>query len=325
MLLIFFSAATVFLYKKNINNPLSPSDTTLQVFEIQKGDNAKTISKNLEDQNLIPNSNAFYYYSRLNKLDRQFKAGRFTISPSMTPTEIASTLTTNQQGNVVITIQEGQTVQDINESLKTLGLISNQEFIDSVNSFNKFDQYKFLDEAKTEELPIKLEGYLFPDTYFLSPSTFDSDEFLGTLLDTFESKALPLLEQSNRPVHEIITMASIVEKEAYGPTDSPIISGILWKRTDNGWFLGADATSLYLKETNIITHETLQEQNPYNTRNFTKGLPPGPIGNPGLESIQATVNPSETEYWYYLHTPSGTTHYATTNDGHNLNRARYLQ
>jgi UPF0755 protein len=120
-------------------------------------------------------------------------------------------------------------------------------------------------------------------------------------------------------------MASIVEKEVNTATDRPIVAGILWKRLDSHWQLGADATLLYLKNDNTINYQDLQENSPYNTRK-NQGLPPGPICNPGLKSIEAALNPQSSAYFYYLTDPaSGSVVYAATNDEQNANKAKYLQ
>jgi len=317
-----------FSFNYLINSPVDGNDNSNKIFEIKKGENLKKIATNLKKSSFIRNETAFYLYSRYHGIDKSFIAGRFTLSASMTVPEITKILTNSTQGSLVITIQEGHSAKDIEKNLEKLGLSKPGEFIAAINNFNNFDEFNFISKSSTKNLPIKLEGYLFPDTYFLSPSTYNHKTFIKQLLTTFKKKAVPEIESrnlKNRSIQEIITMASIIELEARGKEDSPIISGILWKRLDNNWFLGTDATSLYLKESNIITSKTLQEKSPYNTRKFQKGLPPGPISNPGIESIKAALNPTKTEYWYYLHSPTGKTHYAKNDTEHNINRSKYLK
>jgi UPF0755 protein len=139
-----------------------------------------------------------------------------------------------------------------------------------------------------------------------------------------DSTLFQAIEKSGRSLNEVITMASIIEKEVFGDRDRKIVSGILWKRLDNGWFIGADATLLYQKNDNTITKQDLEQNSPYNTRN-TKGLPPTPISNPSLQSIVAAIFPTETDYWFYLNDlNTGETIFAKTNEEHNLNRAKHL-
>jgi UPF0755 protein len=119
-------------------------------------------------------------------------------------------------------------------------------------------------------------------------------------------------------------MASMVEKEVRTAKDLPIVAGILWKRLDSNWFIGADASLLYLKDDRSIDFKDLQQDSPYNLRNH-QGLPPGPIDNPGLKSIMAAMYPEESPYYYYLTKPgTGEVVYAITNDEHNANKAKYL-
>lgn len=132
-------------------------------------------------------------------------------------------------------------------------------------------------------------------------------------------------ELGKRSLHEVITMASIVEMEVRTTDDRPIVAGILWKRLDSGWMIGADATLLYLKEDRSIDYQDLQEESPYNTRK-NAGLPPGPIGNPGIKAILATLTPEESPYFFYLTTlDTGEVIYAVTNEEHNANKVKYLQ
>jgi UPF0755 protein len=118
-------------------------------------------------------------------------------------------------------------------------------------------------------------------------------------------------------------MASIFEDEVFGSENRKMVSGILWKRLDNNWPLGADATLLYGKKNNIITVEDLNTDSPYNTRK-NQGLPPGPICSPSVSSIEAAMFPKESPYWFYLTDKDGNVIYASSNEEHNQNRAKYL-
>jgi UPF0755 protein len=257
-------------------------------------------------------------------LTPEIKAGVFQLNPGMTIPEIYQRIITNDNLQLVIRILEGETAVDIDNKLTELGLIKQGELIESINNFDQTDQYDFLKNIDNN-LPIKLEGYLFPDTYFINPANYSNKWFISTLLNNFEKKALPSIQNQQRSISEIINMASIVELEAFGASDAPMIADILWRRVDDRWNIGADATSLYLKESNEITAEMLQENSPYNTRKSRIGLPPGPIGNPGITAIQATISPKANEYWYYLHDSAGNTHYAIDYPGHQRNIAKYLR
>jgi UPF0755 protein len=143
------------------------------------------------------------------------------------------------------------------------------------------------------------------------------------MTSNFEAKMPPELLQEKNP-YETLIMASIIEREVLSEKDKALVSGILWKRNENGWPLGADAALLYEKDDNSITSADLDSNSPYNIRKF-KGFPPTPISNPDVTSLQAAINPEESPYWFYLTTlDTGEVIYAVTNEEHNANKRKYL-
>lgn len=198
---------------------------------------------------------------------------------------------------IKITIPEGYTAQDIAEKF---------------SEFQNFNKNNFLELAQEKE------GYLFPDTYMFY-STDTEIAIIKKMADNFLQKAGKV-----RP--EIVIMASILEKEANNLKDRKIISGILWKRMEEDMRLQVDATLNYIngKTSAQMTQSDLATSSPYNTY-VRYGLPPTPICNPGLDSIQAALEPTETEYWYYLSDSSGKMHYSKTFEEHKANKAVYLQ
>lgn len=317
-------------YQHDLSTPIDPLDSNPVSFQIKKGETAREIAKNLAEKELIKSSFNFYTYVKYNDLAEKILAGRFQLKKSMTIKEIAASLTDPAQAQTIITIQEGLRARDIDSKLVELGLIENGAFLEKASNFDGWQYYDFLDRSAMEKLEIPVEGYLYPDTYFLNPADFEAHDLIYLAIDNFEQKTgdlrmwgLPKIK--NRTFQEIITMASIVENEVFGFEDRKIVAGILWKRLDSGWRLDADATLLYTKEDRKITTADLESDSPYNTRKFA-GLPPGPISNPSLESIDATMFPTATDYWFYLTTPdTGEVIYAKTNEEQNLNRAKYLQ
>ena len=171
---------------------------------------------------------------------------------------------------------------------------------------------------------------MYPDTYFVIAAEFTAESFAKRLLSTFQKKIVEGLykeaEGNPRSLAEIITMASLIEEETREDDERAPVSGILWKRYDSNLGLGVDATVRYIlnKPTDAITVADLNTNSPYNTRKF-RDLPPGPIANPGYESILASLYPKETKYWYYLHGNDGEIRYAVSNGEHNLNRHKYLR
>jgi len=205
------------------------------------------------------------------------------------------------------TLPEGLTVKEMADI-----------FAGSLTGFNK---EKFLSLANPKE------GFLFPDTYlFFLDAT--PEVIVAQLASTFENKIKPLqsqIKKSSHNLNEIVTMASIIEKESLKTDERQIVSGILWKRIRIGMPLQVDATFLYIngKGSADLTKDDLNIDSPYNTyRN--KGLPPGPINNPGLDAIIAALYPKESPYLYYLHDAKGSVHFARTFEEHVANKRKYL-
>ncbi|MFA6550340.1 MAG: endolytic transglycosylase MltG [Candidatus Gracilibacteria bacterium] len=315
-------------YKSFLNKPLDTTDTAKTAFfVIKSGESAKTVSNNLKDKELISNSRYFYKYMASESKDTKIVAGAFKLSASMTPIEIANTITDPSKSQYVLTVREGLLVRDIDKKLTDMELIKLGDFITATRNFKDYADYDFLDKNTLTKLNIPLEGYLFPDTYFLNPANFSSDSLIKRMLGNFKNKLTPKMlndiKTSKRTLHEIITMASILEKEGR-KQDFEMVSGILWKRFDNKWALDADAAILYITGKNTISSEDLRMDSPYNVRK-NRGLPPGPISNPGLNAIMASIYPKSSKYWFYL-TSSKTNEmvYSATNEEHNINRAKHL-
>lgn len=274
-------------------------------------------------------------YARWTDKDRLLRAGTYVLQPSMSTTEILGVLTGGAAGEVSITIPEGFTVADIDALMAEKGFTATGAIVDCAKHCD-FPEFSFASESSldafdlTESWGGKLEGYLYPDTYFVGGEGSDPKAFLSRLLSTFDAKVArglaPDIKASGHSLQVIVTMASLIEKEAANDEERAVISGILWKRLDQGMPLGVDATVRYAvgKPTAPLTKADLEDPSPYNTR-VRKGLPTAPIANPGLASIKAALHPETTPYFYYLHGNDGKIRYAITNDEHNANKAKYLR
>lgn len=295
----------VLIYNSTLNYRSGVETLT---FSIEQGQSVDEIANNLKKADLISSTNLFKLYIRLKNLDQAIFAGQFSLSGEMNLSQIAQTITEEPSSEIRFTILEGQSIRDIDENLAKNNLIQAGDFIKACENY-----------------PQPLEGYLYPDTYFLH-APFTSKELIEKALENFHNKVDPLWAEAktSRTFNEIIIMASIIENEVFTEGDRPIVSGIFWKRLDSGWQLGADATLLYITEDRTITATDLALESPYNTRK-NLGLPPTPISNPSLSSIKAALNPKESPYWFYLTTlDTGEVIYAKTNEEHNLNRAKHL-
>ena len=288
-----------FLIWQGIYLPKDVNLTESKLFLVEKGQNLFQIAENLEKDSLIKNKSFFDFYIFIKGTQRKLQAGEYYLSPSENVPTIAKKIISGDIAKTVVTIPEGFTVKQIEEKL---GL----------------------------KLPGgNLEGFLFPDTYQF-PAKISGEEVVKKMRDNFEKKLTPDLreeiERQGKTIFEIITAASLIEKEVKTKEDKETVSGILWKRLKNNIPLQVDATIFYItnKKTTEISIEETKIDSPYNTYKY-KGLPLGPICNPGLESILAAMYPKSSEYWYYLSTPEGETIFSETLEEHNSAKSKYLK
>jgi UPF0755 protein len=331
IIFVILIASTNFWYQGKIYSPIDENDESLIHFEVSQGESVKSIAAELAKEDLIKDETAFYLYTKFNELGPQILAGRFMLNKTMDVPEILDALINPQMAEAIVTIQEGLTIKDIDQKLADLDLSEAGEFLEAVKEFNGWEYYSFLKPGVLRELELPLEGYIYPDTYFIDAQNFKAQDLIYISLDNFEKKweSIENITHSDiaaqYSVPEIITMASIIESEVFGYEDRQLVAGILWKRLESSWTIGADATLLYITDDREINADDLALDSPYNTRK-NLGLPPGPIANPSLESIRATLFPKESNNWFYLTTlDTGEVIYAHSNEEHNVNRAKYLQ
>lgn len=296
-------------------------------FAVPAGASLGSVASGLEEKGVIRSSFAFVVHARLAGKDRLVRAGTYVLKPSMSVDAILAVLTGGADGEVSVTIPEGFTVADIDRLMAAKGFTATGAILECSKTC-AFADFPFLPPRGGPGG--RAEGYLYPDTYFVGVEGSDPEAFLGRLLTTFRSKVVDGLAAditaTGKSLHEIVTMASLVEKEAAGDGERAPIAGILWKRLDVGMILGVDAAVRYAvgKRTEPLTSADLDVDSPYNIR-AKQGLTPGPIANPGIESIRAAIAPESTPYFYYLHGNDGVIRYARTNDEHNANKAKYLR
>lgn len=317
-----------FWYKHNLSPVDAASDRRIPV-TVEKGSSTAEIAGALKEKEIIRSTWAFKFYVRFHGAASGLKAGSFVFTPAMGVQDIVESLTEGQTGETSVTIPEGYTVFDIDALLAEKGLITSGEIAECALTCD-FSSFDFLPDPKNlADRGGKVEGYLYPDTYFVDPANFVPKFFLERMLGTFRSKVIDAMGDdiaaSKRSLHEIVTMASLVEEETRTGDERPIVAGILWKRLDENMGLYVDATIRYIAEKPkepLTTHD-LDVDSAYNTRKY-RGLPPGPIASPSLSSIKAAIHPESSPYYYYLHGSDGKIHYAATNDEHNVNKAKYL-
>lgn len=287
----------------------APRGTFPQTLSIAKGSSVRVATTEAQEKNLVRSSRLLELYVTI-IAGNKVVSGDYLFSHRTNVAEVAHRITKGLYGEsqIRITIPEGSTAKDI------------ARIADAV--LPNFDSVVFLQTASTKE------GFLFPDTYFFFPSVTET-EVIQRLERNFNDHIADVdldITASKHTLNEIVTMASIIEREASSdPVEQATISGILWKRISKGIALQVDAPFWYLlgKGSSDLTVGDLKIDSRYNTyRN--KGLPPGPIGNPGMAAINAALHPISSNYLYYLHGSDGVVHYAATFEEHKVNKQKYL-
>ncbi|MFA5838382.1 MAG: endolytic transglycosylase MltG [Candidatus Paceibacterota bacterium] len=279
------------------------------VIRIDRGLSLDEISKLLYKENVI--KSPFWFKAIITVIDGQggADAGDYFFSKKRGLINVSTRISNSEYGliPISITIPEGATSFEISEILR--------------KNISNFDSEKFL------KIAVPLEGYLFPDTYFFLPN-ITPENVIETIKNNFVKKISTIygeIEKFDKPLEDIIIMASIIEEEARNFETRKIVSGILWERIKIDMPLQVDAVFPYIigKNTYELTLNDLSHDSPYNTYKY-KGLPFGPISNPGLDSIKATISPTKTNYLYYLSDRGGNMHYAKTFSEHKINKLKYI-
>lgn len=280
------------------------------VFTIDIGRPLVGVANDLEDAHYIRSKLVFSTFVTLLGGERRVSPGDYQLTYGQNVFEIAWQIARGDHGieQVKVTIPEGKTVEQIANLLD--------------DSFSEFDAEAFRTLAQSHE------GYLFPETYFFFPAVAP-EEAVRAMRAMFDFKTAHLFSSAalaGRSVSSIVTMASLVEREAHGSDDRAVIAAILYKRLELGMRLQVDATVAYAagKGDETLSKADFAIDSPYNTYRHG-GLPPGPIANPGIAAITAALSPAKTNYLYYLHDKNGSIHYAKTYAEHQKNIARYLK
>lgn len=299
----------VFFWWQNALAPVNKTNTHKEIFVITKGQGVKAIAKNLQTQKLIKDQNAFYFLVKKLAIENKIQAGSFRLSPSQSSEQIAKALTKGSL-DAWVTIPEGKRAEEIADMLQTT-----------------IPSYK---PAWRQEL-IAHEGNLFPDTYLFSIDA-TLDQVISIMKNNFNQKYETLSNtQPKLTQNEIVTIASLIEREAKHDSDRPLIASVIYNRLDLGMPLQIDATVQYVlgyqpTESSWwkrhLSLDDLKINSAYNTYKNT-GLTPTPIANPGLKSLQAAMNPAQTDYLFYMTDKNGINHYAKTNEQHEANIQKY--
>jgi len=304
-------------------------DSSITKLTIQPGSSARSVQAILEEHKVLPPRSSFLMMVRLFRLQDRLKAGDYSFSPSDSLLKIILKLTkgkTLPPKQLRVTFPEGTSIYKMGLSLKDAGFSNWEEFQalanEGITGGLRANHWKIFKYVPSESL----EGYLFPDTYqFYTGASVEAAAEI--MLKRFEAVVIPFWERSKKDtklnLHEILTLASIIEKEARVPSERTIIASVFYNRLKVGMPLAADPTIKYALErpTKKVFVDQLSVKSPYNTYK-RRGLPPGPICNPGLDSIKAAIYPAKTDFFFFVAKPDGNHTFSKTWQEHQ--RARLL-
>lgn len=295
-----------FLWWKYGTSAVNSHDTSEKVFVVAKGAGVRAIANNLKKEGLINDPIVFFLYTKKNGADKNIQAGSFKLSPSMNVEKIIDTLS-HGTVDAWVTVPEGMRAEQIADILK-----------EEIPSYNESWRDRLIAE----------EGYLFPDTYLI-PKDAEIDTVISIFKTNFDQKIRDAGLDNRSDLANIITTASLVEREALKDEEKPLIASVIANRLRQGMALDIDATLQYAKGKvngkwwSVPTAKDKEISSPYNTYK-NPGLPPGPISNPGIEAIKAAANPATSDYFFYLHDAQGNVHFAKTLEQHQTNINKYL-
>jgi UPF0755 protein len=324
-LLIVLAAGGAYFYLQSmVNTPIDAEDKTVVVFEVPKGATLHQVGIDLQKAGFIRDVNALKIWLKLNRDAPAPKAGKHEINKGMNVPQLLAALSEKPLSeDVPLTFVEGWRLRDADKFLADKGWIDAGAYVKAASDKTKY-KTEFTIEADS------LTGYLYPTTYYVPPGKLDVEKLIQRQLDEFNLRfAKPHAEeiqQSGRPLHTLVIVASLLEREEPKPENRPDVAGVIFRRLELKQPLGIDATSRFnLADWNDERGFIKLLKDPsdaYNTR-LKPGLPPGPIGEPSLDSLLGAVRGKAGKWLYYLHDKDGTVHFARNGDEHDKNRKKY--
>ena len=284
-------------------------------FTVRPGMSVSEIGKELYERGIIDSEMKFWWTAKLNGFENKVKSGTFAMQTGMTPRDALEILVYGNTVTIRFTIPEGFSVRDIAQRLDDEGLVKADAFISLAKTYRP---YPYVEEH--ENVRYAVEGFLFPDTYEIN-GEFDAARIMQMMAENFDRRLTKEMRDRAREmdlsIYELVTLASLVEKEAYHEEDRPIIAQIFLKRLRLGMPLQADPTVQYLLDApkEDLLYRDTEIESPYNTYQNV-GLPPGPIASPGTASLMAVLHPADTNYLYFVADRNGNNYYATNYADH---------
>jgi UPF0755 protein len=313
------TAGLLYLHLMNWADRPMGAEKREKLFTISPGQGLRKTAGALENEGLVSDALRFTLLARLDKKDKLIKAGEYFLSTAMSPREILSQMVAGRVHLYRVTIPEGYNLVQIAAAVSAAGLESEKTFLDAARSRETAKRMAI--DADT------LEGYLFPDTYYF-PRGLNSATIIATMVKQFRAAFKPEWERRAKEmgmtVHEVVTLASIIEKETGAPQERPLIASVFHNRLKKGMRLETDPTVIYgiPDFDGNIKRKHLSTYTPYNTYRI-QGLPPGPIASPGALAIQAALYPAQTDYLFFVSKKDGTHQFSTTIEEHNAAVRKY--
>ena len=288
---------------------------------VERGDSLGGVARKLREQKIISNEFSFSLWGRLSGAEKKIHQGLYRFETGAPPREILDRLVTGKGVFQSVTIPEGLTLKEVAALLDAMGIADKEKFLAEATNPSLLSALGLNEKG--------LEGYLFPSTYHFTPSTPERD-IIMTMVEQFRKVSLPLLKNHDDGIsmtpHEILTLASIIEKEAGIESERPLVSAVFHNRLKRQMPLQSDPTVIYglLHFDGNLTRKHLTDPTPYNTYRIA-ALPPGPICNPSVSSIRAALQPAQVPYLYFVSKNDGTHVFSETLEEHNRAVRTYQQ
>ena len=324
VLLLVLAAGSWYVYR-GLAVPVQQDAEAVEV-QVHAGQSVRSVAAELHRRGLIRSARLFEWYARLTGQTGSIQSGYYALSAAHSARLILQSLTSGAviDRSLIVTFPEGWTIEQISQRLDARGIVEQQQFLQ-----NAVMQESYRDLEVLVDLPDgqNLQGYLFPDTYRFDPDSSAQSvvrRMVNRLAQNLPPEWQRTLARQERTLHEVLTLASIVQAEAL-EDDVSEVAAVFWNRVRSGWRLESDATVNFALGTSKRqpTFADTYVEHPYNTYRFA-GLPPGPIGNPGREAIEASFDPPDTDYYFFLHKNNGDIVLSRTFSEHLAAKARYL-
>ena len=319
LILGFFVTAAVYLDILNYAQTPFGTEPLEQVVVVKSGQGFQSFSKMLHERGIIEHPAKFRLFARYKGYDKKIKAGEYELSSAMTPNKILEIMVQGKIRLHRLTIPEGYNLKQVAQAVSRAGFGTEIDFLKAANDPDLIRAQGI--DAET------FEGYLFPDTYYFPKGTLP-EKIISSMVKRFWSVFLPEWKEQAKSMgltlHQVVTLASIIEKETGVAAERPLISSVFHNRLNRRMRLESDPTVIYgIKDFNgNITRKDLVTPTPYNTYTIS-GLPPGPISNTGVEAIEATLYPADTEFLFFVSKRDRTHQFSTNIKDHNRAVRKY--